>query len=424
MMRFPLVQAARWGGISKQIVRTFNGRSNLPTHELAKSKVEKPHARTRPLPKASGNTQFSAWRLAHAIKKADCLRSPTAPILWTGATGFLLENSHMFDWTANELCLNKGMSSFYADFTGSGMVGRIAQGMALLFLEDNGYAYVGRFETEWRQRAATQNKQWPAGKTKAPDFIAENAQHEWVLAESKGGFSSPGKMPPIKGALKDGLNQLDGWDQYINPQPIKSFVIGTFLREVDDTSDETSLIAFVDPEPEAPDHPVDFPHDAVRRANYASWLSLMGLDDAAARLRDGEGEPQQYELPILTVGERQYAVSVVSVTPRSPDLSSREFWRDFRDWPFWHFPWFRDGIDIELVGLDLEVLHAVSLATRADGTSELMALKPSKHRDAPADLDGGTFYGSVFSDGSLLGELRLQNPDKLFPDFMWKKVVL
>ena len=210
----------------------------------------------------------------------------------------------MFDWTASEWCLNQGMSSFYADFSGSGMSGRIAQGMALLFLEDKGYAYVGRFETEWKQRATTQNRQWPAGKTKAPDFIAENGQKEWVLAESKGGFSSPGKKPPIKGALKDGLTQLDGWDKYISPQPIKSFAIGTFLRETGDTSGETSLIAFVDPElPEVPENPVEFPRDAVRRANYASWLSLMGLDGAAARLRVGEGSPQRYELPLFTVGE-------------------------------------------------------------------------------------------------------------------------
>jgi hypothetical protein len=94
-MVFPLVQAARWGATSRQVVRAFNGRSNLPVHELAKSKVEKPYGRTRPLPSASGNVQFSAWRLAHAVKKADCLRLPTPPILWTGATGFLLENSHL-----------------------------------------------------------------------------------------------------------------------------------------------------------------------------------------------------------------------------------------------------------------------------------------------------------------------------------------
>lgn len=423
-MALPPAQISHWGTVSKRVVRALNGRSHLPVHELPKVKVEKPYGRTRPLPKASGSVQFSAWRLAHAIKKADCLRWPAAPIRWVGATGFLLENGHLFDWTADVWCLHEGMSSFYADFSGSGMAGRIAQGMALLFLEDNGYAYVGRFEAEWNQRAATQNRQWPAGKTKAPDFIAENGRREWVLAESKGGFSSPGKMPLIKSALKDGLSQLDGWDKYIVPQPIKSFAIGTFLRESGDTSIETSLIAFVDPEPETPENPVEFSPDVVRRANYASWLSLMGLDEAAARLRGGDGEPQRYELPLLTVGGRQYAVSVASVMLRHPDLSSRKFWRDFRDWPIGPFLWLRDGIDIELVGLDLNVVRVLSSATQSDSISELMTLEPSERRDEPADLDGGTFYGSIFSDGSLSGQLRLRRSGELFPGFEWIEVEL
>ena len=92
----PLVGLRRWTAVPRQIVRSFNGRSNLPVHELVKSKVETPHARTRPLPSASGTVQFSAWRLAHAVKKADCLRLPTAAALWAGASGFLLENSNLF----------------------------------------------------------------------------------------------------------------------------------------------------------------------------------------------------------------------------------------------------------------------------------------------------------------------------------------
>jgi hypothetical protein len=316
------------------------------------------------------------------------------------------------------------MSGFYADFSGSGMAGRIAQGMALLFLEDHGFAYVGRFETEWKRRAATQNRQWPTGKAKAPDFIAENGRKEWVLAESKGGISSPGTKPPIKGALREGLTQLDGWDKYITPQPIKSFAIGTFLRETGDNAGETSLIAFVDPAPEAPENPVEFSSDAVRRANYASWLSLMGLEDAAARLREGNGEPERYELPILTVGQRQYAVSIASVMQRVLQLSGRDSWREFLDWPFWAYPRWRDGIDIELIGLDLKAVHALSALAKQAGTSELMALQPSERRDMPADLDGGTFYGSIFSDGSLLGALRLRRPAGAPPGFEWIEVEL
>lgn len=421
-MSFPLSHAARWGAVSRQVVRTFNGRSKLPIHELAKTTVEKPYARTRPLPSASEELSFSAWRLAHAVKKADYLCWPTSPILWAGATGFLLENGHLFDWSASEWCLNQGMSNFYADFSGSSIAGRIAQGMALLFLEDKGYAYVGRFETEWKQRAATQNKQWPTGKTKAPDFIAENGRKEWVLAESKGGFSTPGQQPPIKGALRDGLTQLDGWDKYISPQPVKSLAIGTFLRETGDTSSETSLIAFVDPEPEAPENPVEFPKDTVRRANYAAWLSVMGLDEAANRLRGREGEPQRYEFPIISVGGRKYAVRIASVAPRYPDLSSRKFWREFDSWPF--PSWFWDGVDVEVVGLDLNVLQSLSAATKSTDASEFIALEPLERRDQPADLDGGTFYGSAFADGSLLGELTLQRFREPFPEFEWTEVEL
>lgn len=423
-MVFPLASLNRWIALPAQAARAFRGQGGLPLHEVDKTTVQTPYARVRLPGNSSDDVKFGAWRLAHAIKKADCTRWSSSQALWVGAAGFLLENTHLFDWSASELRLNDGMATFFADFSSSSLAGRIAQGMALLFLEDRGYAYVGRFETEWKQRAATQNKQWPAGKKKAPDFIAENGQKEWVLAESKGGFSSPGKKPPIKGALRDGLTQLDGWDKYIIPQPIKSFAIGTFLRESGDTSGKTSLIAFVDPEPEVPENPVEFPRDAVRRANYASWLSLMGLNEAATRLRGGDGAPQQYEIPLLTVSGRQYAVSIASVMPRYPDTSGREFWRDFREWPFGPFPWFRDGIDIELVGLDLEVLRALSSAKQSVDASELMALEPSERRDTAADLGGGTFYGSVFSDGSLLGELRLRRPSEPFPDFEWTEVEL
>lgn len=368
--------------------------------------------------------KFSAWRLAHAVKKADCARWPSSQVLWTGTAGFLLENAHLFDWNTGELCLNEGMSSFYADFSATGLAGRIAQGMALLFLEEKGYAYVGRFESEWKRRAATQNKRWPAGKKKAPDFIAENESKEWVLAESKGSFASPDSKPNIKGVLNEGLTQLHGWDKLITPQPTKSFAIGTFLHETGDGSKEASAIAFVDPEPEAPQDPVEFPVDAVRRPNYASWLSLMGFDDAANRLRTSAGEAQRRTVPVITLAGHKYAVSIASIAPRLPDLSGREFWDDFRDWPFGPFGWFRDGICVELIGLDLNILRILGAALSSSKTSDLMELKPVEPRDAPRDRDGGAFYGSVFSDGPLFGELRFSRSSRPSPDFEWIEVEL
>lgn len=420
----PIIFWGAWLSAPHHILRSLTGRSQLPIHELLKSKVNTPYARIRPLPKSSGSVHFSAWRLAHAVKKADCLRWTGVQTPLLGASGFLLENGDLFDWNASELRLNQGKASFYADFTSSSLSGRIAQGMAVLFLEDMGYAYVGRFETEWKQRAATQNRGRPTGMGTAPDFIAENVNKDWVLAEAKGGFSSPGRKPRIKGALEEGLHQLEGWDKYIYPQPIKSFVIGTFLRETGDADDETSVIAFVDPEPETPDNPVEFPRDAVRRANYASWLQIMGLDGAAARLRGDHNKSRKYELPCLSLNGRHYAIRIASFTHAHPEMFSREFMHKFRDLPFRPFWWSKHGFDIEIIGLDLEVLKALGSATESSSTLELMSLKPLEQRDTPVDLDGIVFSGSIFSDGSLLGALTICGGDLPFNDFEWITLTL
>ena len=420
----PLMGLNRWVALPGQVLASFGGRSSLPIHELDKATVEKLYGRIRPFPASCGDVSFSAWRLAHAIKKADCARWPDTQPHWTSTAGFLLENAQLFDWGGSELCLREGMADFYADFSASGLAGRVAQGMALLFLEEKGYAYVGRFETEWKRRAAAQNKAWPAGKKKAPDFIAENAKKEWVLAESKGGFASADAKPNIKGALNDGLVQLDGWDKHLTPQPSKSFAIGTFLRERGHISEETSVIAFVDPEPEAPEDPVEFSADAVRRANYASWLALMGFNDAADRVRFGAGEPQRRSVPVIALAGRKYAVSIASVSPKPVDLSRREFWDDLEDWPFDPFGWFRHGIRAELVGLDLEVLGALGSLQNGSKAPGLMGLMPQDGIFAPVQIDGGAFYGSIFSDGSLLGELRQRPTSRLMPDFEWTEVDL
>lgn len=425
MIPYSFIGLNHWIALSQQVFSAFKGKGSLATHELDKAKVQTPYDPIRPFPNSSANLSFTSWRLAHAIKKADCARWSSSQPLWLETAGFLLENAQLFDWEADKFCLNAGMSNFNADFSRSSLIGRIAQGMALLLLEEKGYAYVGRFETEWKSRAAKQNKSYPPDKKKKPDFIAENEQKEWVLAESKGSFVSPGIRPDIKRPLKAGLKQLDGWDKYIIPQPTKSFTIATFLRESRDCSEETSLIAFVDPEPEAPEDPVEFPSDAVRRANYASWLSLMRFDDAANRIRFGAGESQRRSVPVIALAGRRYAVSVLSVSPKQPDLSSREFWYDLHNWPFGYVRMLKQSLRFELVGLDLEVFEALGSVQGPSTSSALMQLKPQKwHGAAPIESDGFTFYGSIFSDGSLLGELQKNRMRWPIPEFEWIEIEL
>ena len=170
----PITIQDRFATLLRQIPLAING-STLPIYEFDQAKVEAPRVPINPFQEnPSGNLAFNAWRLAHAIKKADCARWQSSQVLWAETAGFCLEYARLLNWGAGRLCLNKGMSSHLADFSSSSLAGRIAQGMALLFLENEGYSYVGHFESEWRRHAATQNKSWPKNKRTSPDFIVEN----------------------------------------------------------------------------------------------------------------------------------------------------------------------------------------------------------------------------------------------------------
>jgi hypothetical protein len=403
-------------------IKIQNEQNSLPVHELSKDKVQEPYSHIRPLPNPSGCLPFSAWSLAHAVKKAALLGTPDEDELKSGAFAFLMEYMKLFDFKTKPISLKHGITRRYVDFISKTLTGSVGEGMALLFLQQKGYAYVGRFESIWRQRAATQNRQWPKENRRAPDFIAENSQQEWVLAESKGAFSSAARKPNIKSALKDGLDQLEGWDRFITPQPIKSFAIGTFLRETGAPASERSVVAFVDPAPELSENSVEFAPDTVRRANYAACLSLMGLHGAASRLQEGVGVPKPYEFPILTIAKRQYAVILTPREAKSPSQSSRETLKAFKEWRRLRVPWARKGGDVRVIGLDVNVLHALSLVTKAGIVSELMALQPTEPQGTPIDLEFGEFHGSILSDGSLMGDLTLPGWEKPFPEFKWVKV--
>ena len=418
MSLLPLVAGRAWISLPSEVLRTFNGRSRLPVFEIDKKIVGKPHARVRPLTKATGDLSFSAWRLAHALKKADCARWPPSTLLWAGTVGFLLEHTHLFDWNSSDLRLNPGMSDFYADFTRTSTAGRVAQGMALLFLEDEGYAFVARFTSTKRSIASRKSSRKTGQKRpKEPDFIVENSSKEQALAEAKGAFVPVDGNSYIKGDLKAALEQLGSGTTSMVPQPSRSFAVGTYLREVNDCSGEPSLIAYTDPPPDEPDEPVEIPEDAVRRANYASWLALMGLNGAARRLWTRSGEAERRNVPIIAVGKRKYVVSVASVRPEyGRDPVDGRFWHNTEDWLIWPFGPFPDGVALELVGLDLEVVKSLEIVIRDPSQAEnLMAIQLIEETDIPLEVDGGTFYGSVFSDFSLLGEIRIRRGQR--PEF-------
>ena len=298
------------------------------------------------------------------------------------------------------------MSDFYADFSRTSLSGRIGQGMALLFLEERGYSYVGPFSTIIKQYRKVK------GRKRYPDFVVENKNHwkERAVAETKGKFVSPCSPSNIKGTLRDALEQLDGWSQCFSPPLHKSFAIGAFLREIGDSHRESSLTAFVEMAPGRlrtssgkPLGSVEFPRDAIRRANYASWLSLMGFDDAARRLRERKGKPERRSVPLLTLGGRRYTVAITAIRPsyrhHADDLG---FLRLVQEKP--------DGISIELAGLDLDVVCALKNALQEPESSQaLMEIQPEERPLIPDESGSGEFHGSVFSDGSLIGEIGISD---------------
>ena len=394
-----------WAALPIDMIRAFSGRSCLPVYEFSEHDVEQPRREISPrLAQPTAELPVDAWRLAHAVKKADCARWPTSRILWPTVTGFLLENIYLFDWNSKNLRLSSSMSDFHADFSGTSLSGRIGQGMALLFLEDRGYSYLGRFTTLYPECSRD---------SKTPDFVVENNSKDRVLAESKGGFMRLDDSPGIKDRFRKALTQLRGGHEWLSSGVDRGFAIGTFLREIGDRR-YPSLTAYVETDLGKPRGSIDLPPDAILRANYAAWLSMMGLDGPAFRLRAREGRPQPRQLPRLALGKREYVVAIASIRPsyrhhaHDPDL--RRLVREWMGPPigFWH-----DGVSVELIGLDLEVVHRLEATLRESVLQATMEVGPAERHDVLEEFEGGEFRGSVFSDGSLIGEISTRDIEYL-----------
>jgi hypothetical protein len=423
---------------ARDALRQLSAASTLPVYELDRAHVMKKHAHIRPFeyprgfthdPKCApvvsssppGHLHVNGWRLAHAIKKADMARRTSMTSIYLGALAFLLDHPDLLKWDGGELRIQREMASAYADFSKSSTTGRIAQGVAWLFMEDRGYCYGERFPTflnralgrvgydpPWRTRSGGL-KGRPSGKEE-PDFIFENSRGGLALAESKGSIVNPcSDPPPIKSDLKAALGQLDAWLPFISPSPQKAFAIGTYLREFGDPFEEPSLVAFVDPEGPDEGEGVPFPSDLLRRSNYAAWLRAMNLTEAADRLISSDPERAgAVRLPITQLGGREFALNVNYVRPHWSEADSRD-WKE-SGMPFWGelpypYAFHAPSLAFGVTGIETRTLEAVSSAIRQPGSLSLMELDPVVDFQLPQRGEDSSTYGSVFSDGTFQGEI-------------------
>jgi len=438
-----------------RLVGQLTGVSKLPLYELDRENVREKSAssRIRPFKYPRGFTAdpkcnpygqspdfltFTAWNLAHAIKKADYARRthPVYPLL--GALGFLIEHLPLFRWTDENLRLDTGMARLYGDFSRTSTSGRVAQGMAYLFMNRLGYAFgehlsslVKRaeghkgYDVEWGTRGA--QFVFPAPGRKIPDFIFEKPSGDKALTESKGGFvAADSDAPNIKGDLREALSQMEGWDEHIIPTP-KQFAVGTYLREYEDPRSEPSLIAFVDPDGRnTRGSRLDLSDDTVRRGNYAGWLESMGFSDAAHDLRERRKRSEQQPLSwlVLRLGDQKYAVRTAYVRTRTQSSRPFPFQPDGFSMAGWHLPCLpsEDGAVVGVVGLHLPVLRQISRALANQQPLDVSTVLRKVRPQLRQTVDGMKFDGSVFLDGSILGELSV--PTQAWPRLETEEVAL
>lgn len=367
----------------------------LPVFDLTSKKSAitgssgKPRARVRPLPPSQTLT-FNVWKLAHAVKKAECTIPLLPGVANVSALGFVLEHAHLFHWptSVENFRLEDAAIGVLDDFSQSGFAGRLGQGFCLLFMESQGYKFATRFQTccaasvpkiLTRHRVKKKNGKLVTVQLPTPDFVCEMQTGHRAIAESKGGFVSAAQTADIKGALREGLKQIGTWGTKFSPAITRNYAVSTFLRERSDPHAEPSLVAWADPEGREGDHRL--PEEFVWRANYAAWLRGMGYDQVASRVQDGQEWSATY-FRGADIGGVKVVFSAMGVYAAG---ESKEY-------------------GAVAAGLRLDVLQALREGRKPSALNNL----PRPDFDGHDELTFGSFLG----DGTYLG--LVPPPSKIF----------
>lgn len=373
------------------------GSKNIDVFEWAQCNVRKSRLANNPvwgsLTTTRPQLQFNGWKLAHAVTKVDYLIE--RDLLMPGL-GFLLQTDGIFDFSAgNDLRLVPGSAATLNDFTRTSLIGRVGQGLSLLFAHSKGYCFVCHLASDAgvADHMASQGK-----KLKAADFLFENDGGERMILESKASFSQPLNDPTqIKSILKAALTgQVDYWMPRITPAASKGFALLSCLRETGNVA--PSALIFVDPPEQPTRQPIEIPQAQVRRRNYASWLRAMGLNETARELLQASRDSgRNIELPVIGIGSHKFAITGTG-------------------YPAGVFPWWIERCPWPVAGLEVSALKAISAGLSGDDRPLLDY--PGLLADGPDIDETVTAYGSVFPDGSYFGAPDLRRDFVGFESFL------
>lgn len=360
------------------------GNTSIELFEWSQLNIKKKRLANKPswstYGRSAGAMALTGIRLAHAVVKADYLiaRNYALPSL-----GFLLQMDRIIDFSStSNLRLFPGASSILNDVTQSSVVGRVGQGLSLLFAESRGYNFVGHLASD---SSVVAHLSTAAARERVADFLFEDSFNERMILESKATFSLlSNECTPVKTVLKKALiEQVDEWMRIVTPSPKKGYALYSCLRETGNPT--ASAIVFVDPPERRGDFNIELPADWVRRHNYAAWLRLMGLPDAADRLRAQpewhkvDHTPTTVRFSIVDIGGREFAVR--TARGRTKHLPHSLF----------------------VIGLEVNALRAISAAI-GGSADELKA-----HSGQPGPQFDQASRLSIFRDGTVFGLVDLRS---------------
>lgn len=436
------------------VPRPIEGRSRLPIYELNRRDVQACSVASRVLAKlrlapnrsasaiadakSSRATEmtFDAWPFFHACKKTELAYNVSAREIVRQAQAFAEEHSDIPQWDLDTFSICDGGCDRYKDSSRTNLAARFGEGMANLFMYEQGYRYWDHIPSlvkraigaklvhshpEAVRRSKLIKRRWRERDTKSePDFVFENERRESALMESKGSFVPPNRHDDdVAIRLKKALSQLEHWDQLISPRPNKSYAVASYFREASDS--QGSFVAFVDPPgkselPEASER--RFPNDWIRRGNYGAWLIAMGFRTSGEALRRGRTkETSPVDLPILKLPEGAFAFTVEAIlhdessTSFSKWLATEATLRN-EDWS--HLWWLGSMWPLvassayQIVGIRVELLKKIQQALIEPNSLALMEVdsilneqRSFTNRSTLTVTHDGGVEGSILPDGTL-----------------------
>ena len=284
----------------------------------------------------NGQTQplnFTILELVHAVVKTDVMKRINILTTLRRAIGFLCEWGGALTYRGDNLCLD---AAEYADFINTTLIGRVGQGLALLYCQRQGYQFFDHYPASPGQQ-----------RRKRPDFILQNRDGVKALIESK---ASASRAPQIKRKLKSALSQLKAGFATLRLDNIKEgYATVANLRSIDDYKDSEAFVTRI-ANLAPPQTLSETNDDVIIRNNYGTWIRLMGHSSLAAALLLPETayEGPAMRFALLEIGGRKMAFtplmplwmpSVLSLIPLN--FLARELWlkwvyvfrKEFHDWP-------------------------------------------------------------------------------------------